>query len=360
MSRSDDQLTDLGWTSALAEHFVPYLEEHWPARITRVDRGGADLVDVSGPVRATFGGEILQSSAHDKSLHPAVGDWAALRRWPDGHLTVDAVLPRHTCVVRDAANRTSQAQAVASNVDVAAIVEPLDPEPVIGRIERLLVLAWASGATPLIVLTKADLVHDADDLADEVRRIAPGVEVVAIDSTSATDVVALHDRLGSGRTMALLGPSGAGKSSLINTLAGRPLMTTGSVRQRDGRGRHTTKHRELIVLPGIGVIIDTPGLRAVGLVADNDAVASAFPDVELASEMCRFRDCTHDAEPGCAIAAAIHDGTLSMARVESWRKLQREAAAHARRTDARLRTAERSAWKRRDKEWRGRARHRHG
>jgi ribosome biogenesis GTPase len=350
MSRSDDQLIDLGWTPDLAEDFVPYLEDHWPARVTRVDRGGADLVDASGLVRATFGGEVLQQSARDRSLHPAVGDWAVLRRWPDGQVTVDGVLPRRTSFVRDTVNRTSQAQVVASNVDVAVIVEPLDPEPAIGRIERLLVLAWGSGAAPFIVLTKPDLVHDPDDLAEEVRKVAPGIDVITVNATSGAGVDELRGQLGPGRTMVLLGPSGAGKSSLVNALAGRDLMKTGAVRERDGQGRHTTKHRELVVIPGTGVIIDTPGLRAVGLAADGDAVASTFPEIEELAELCRFRDCSHDGEPGCAIATSIHDGSLGLARVESWRKLRREAARHSFRADARLRAAEKAGLKRQDRE----------
>ncbi|PZF80388.1 ribosome small subunit-dependent GTPase A [Jiangella anatolica] len=282
-----------------------------------------------GAVRASYGGDMLRAGAADRMALPAVGDWAAVRDWPDDRVTLEAVLPRRTAIVRDSADRTSQGQVVAANVDVVAIVEHLDPDPDLGRIERLLVLAWGSGAQPVVVLTKPDLVPDPDGMRAEVAAVAPGVEILLVSAVSGTGVDELGALLRNGRTLALVGPSGAGKSTLTNALLGVDVMPTGSVRARDGRGRHTTTHRELVVLPGRGVLIDTPGLRAVGLVADDDAVAGAFPDVEALAARCRFRDCTHEAEPGCAVRPAVEDGDLDEDRLARWRNLRREAARNA-------------------------------
>ena len=342
-------LAELGWDSSFAAAFDQFTSDgdHIPARVSRVDRGGADLLGANGPLRASLGREVLASMATNRTAAPTVGDWVAVRHWPDDRTTIEAVLTRRTYVVRDSADATSNAQALAANVDLVVVVEHLDPEPEIGRIERLLVLAWGSGAQPLVVLTKADLVPDPDGMRTEVMAAAPGVDVLAIDAKSGAGADAVRAYLGPGRTLVLLGPSGAGKSTLTNSLAGVSLMATGGTRRVDGKGRHTTSHRELVVLPTGGVVLDTPGLRSVGLVADEDAVAIAFPDVEELAARCRFRDCAHDTEPGCAVVAAVDEGELDERRLESWRKLGREAAFQARRTDARLRAQEISVWKQR-------------
>ncbi|MBD0293418.1 MAG: ribosome small subunit-dependent GTPase A [Jiangellaceae bacterium] len=346
-------MIDLGWDSHVADAFIPYQTDHLPGRVTRADRGGADVLEATGPVRATLGRGVLATLAHDAVAAPTVGDWTAVRHWPDGRTTIEAVLDRRTCVVRDSADTTSAAQVLAANVDIVLVVEYLDPEPSLGRVERLLVLAWRSGAQPLVVLTKADLVPDPDGMRTEVAAAAPGVDVVTVDGLSGTGLDALRSRLAPGRTVVLLGPSGAGKSTLVNALAGAPLMPTG-VTRGDGKGRHTTTHRELRVLPGLGVVLDTPGLRSVGLVAGDDAISAAFPDVERLAEHCRFRDCAHLSEPGCAVLAAVEDGELDERRLTSWRKLGREAAFQARRADARLRAEELAVWKRRSMQMRQR------
>ena len=329
MSAAQQRLLDLGWTPEIGRAFHPYRGAHRLARVCRVDRGGADLAGGMGAVRASFGGEMLRAAAADRMALPAVGDWTAVRDWPDDRVTLEAVLPRRTAIVRDSADRTSAGQVVAANVDVVVIVEHLDPDPDRGRIERLLVLAWGSGAQPVIVLTKSDLVPDPLGMRDEVAEVAPGVEILLVSSVRGDGVDELGALVRNGRTLALVGPSGAGKSTLTNRLAGVDLMPTGSVRARDGRGRHTTTHRELVVLPGRGVLIDTPGLRAVGLVADGAAVAGAFADIEEFAEQCRFRDCGHVAEPGCAVLLAVADGDLDEDRLARWRKLRREAALTA-------------------------------
>jgi ribosome biogenesis GTPase / thiamine phosphate phosphatase len=340
-------LVDLGWDATFAVTFEPYAADHIPARVSRVDRGGADLLGPDGLLRATFGRDVLAGLATDRTAAPTVGDWTAVRHWPDDRTTVEAVLTRRTCVVRESTDTTSNAQPLAANVDLVVVVEHLDPEPEIARIERLLVLAWGSGAQPIVVLTKADLVPDPDGMREEVAVAAPGVEVLAIDAKAANGVDDVRAHLAPGRTLVLLGPSGAGKSTLTNALAGATVMTTRDTRRSDGKGRHTTTHRELVVIPGGGVVLDTPGLRSVGLVADWQAIATTFPDIDELADHCRFRDCGHETEPGCAVLAAVDEGELDERRLESWRKLGREAAFQARRSDARLRAQEIAVWKQR-------------
>jgi ribosome biogenesis GTPase len=294
-------------------------------RVWRIDRGTAE-VRASGATHAVPAAGLL------------VGDWVAL----DGDRPEPQ--PRATTVARASADRTSAEQGLAANVDVVVVVEPVDPSPRLGRIERLLVLAWSSGATPLVVLTKSDLVDDLADLLRSARGAAPGVEVLAVSAQRGDGVDALRAHLGPGRTFVLLGPSGAGKSTLVNALAGADLLETGEVRG-DGRGRHTTTHRELVELPDGSALIDTPGLRAVGVVGDADAVDDVFAEISELAAACRFRDCAHDSEPDCAVQDAVAGGELPERRLASWRKLQREFAYQQRRGDARLEAAERAKWK---------------
>lgn len=351
MSILDTSLADLGWDDSLNTDLKAVDDGLLPARVSRVDRGGADLLAASGPIRATFGRDVLSAMASDRTAVPTVGDWAGVAIWPDGRTTIEAVLPRRTRVVRDGVDRTSHGQVLAANVDLVVVVEHLDPDPDLGRIERLLVLAWGSGAQPLVVLTKTDLVPDPAGMVAEVAAAAPGAEVLGVSATTSDGVDAVQAHLAPGRTMVLLGPSGAGKSTLTNALAGAEVMATDAPRA-DGKGRHTTTHRELVVLPGVGVVLDTPGLRSVGLVADAGAVAEAFPEIAELAGYCRFRDCAHETEPGCAVLAALEDGSLDERRLASWRKLGREAAYQARRADARLMAAERASWRRLSKQMR--------
>jgi ribosome biogenesis GTPase len=240
---------------------------------------------------------------------------------------------------------------LAANVDVIAIVVGLEPEPNIGRIERFLALAWESGARPVVVLTKADLVIDADSVAEDVATAAPGADVLVCSATTGEGLEAVRALLDDNATMALLGVSGAGKSSLVNALAGVELLDVQAIRE-DGKGRHTSVRRELILLPGGGVVIDTPGLRGIGLQESGEGLAAAFPDVTALAEQCRFTDCAHVTEPGCAVQAALEDGSLPVRRYESWKKLQREAAFMARRSDLRLRAEAKKAWARQTKDYR--------
>ena len=328
-------------------------------RVVRVDRGavlvlpagvdGAPGVDGAGgaePVRVPLPGDGLvpllgPDGVPGDAVPPAVGDDAVLGTGPDGAPALVALRPRRTAVVRDGADRTSRAQVLAANVDVVLVVEHLDPDPSPGRVERLLTLAWRSGATPVVVLTKADLVPDPDGMADEVRALAIGADVHAVSVAAGTGLEPVRALLGPGRTLVVVGPSGAGKSTLVNALAGADVMTTGD-RRSDGRGRHTTVHRELVPLAGGACLIDTPGLRGVGLVADAAALDATFADVADLAAGCRFADCAHRTEPGCAVLAAVEDGSLPARRLDSWRRLAREAAYQERRADAALAAAERN------------------
>ncbi len=347
-------LAALGWDETRAHEFEPRAGDHVPARVTRVDRGACDALGADGPLRLTFSGALLAAGAADPVATPCVGDWVAARSWPDGRVTAEQVLPRRTAFVRASVTPgTSHGQVLAANVDLAVVVEPLHPEPDLGRIERFLALAWESGALPMVVLTKADLVPDAADQRSDVAAAAPGVEVLAISATTGDGVDAVRAEAVPGRTLALLGPSGAGKSTLTNALAGEAVMFTRALRA-DGKGRHTTAHRELVLLPGGGLVVDTPGLRSVGLTDVAESLDLVFADVDALAAQCRFGDCGHESEPACAVRAALDSGELPLRRWESYRKLQREARYMAMRHDARLRAEERARWKRVTKQMRNR------
>ncbi|MGB9375506.1 MAG: ribosome small subunit-dependent GTPase A [Jiangellales bacterium] len=309
-------------------------------RVSRVDRGGVEV--------AFADDTTLAVPSHADAL---VGDWVEVdvRATP---ATVVQVHPRSSVLSRASADRTSQEQGLVANVDVVVVVEPALPAPSLGRVERLLVLAWSSGAEPLVVLTKADLHPDGDRLCRDVQHAAPGVPVLAVSALSGHNLDDIRAHLGAGRTFVLLGPSGAGKSTLVNALAGVDLLEVGEVRG-DGRGRHTTTHRQLVALPDGSVLVDTPGLRAVGLVGDADAVDEVFSEVTELAASCRFRDCAHEYEPDCAVTLAVAEGVLPQRRLASWRKMQREVAYQQRRGDVRAEREERAKWRARSKHRRG-------
>jgi ribosome biogenesis GTPase len=302
--------------------------------LTRVDRSSYDVLTPAGPSRAP----AIPVPA-DPLAAPTVGDWLALS--PVGCEVVE-VLPRTSLLARGTARGTSKGQPLAANVDVILICLGLSGALPLRRLERLLTLSWESGATSVVVLTKADLCPDVDAAVRAVLPHAPGCEVVAV-SAAAGEVAALAPYASS--TLVLLGASGAGKSTVVNALMGREVMEVKEIRDVDGKGRHTTTHRELLLLPGGGIIIDTPGLRGVALHAADQGLALAFADVEELATACKFADCSHVTEPGCAVLSSVAAGDLGQDRVDSWRKLQRELAFQARRTDARLRAEEGRKWK---------------
>ncbi|MEV0229413.1 ribosome small subunit-dependent GTPase A [Nonomuraea sp. NPDC050786] len=360
-------LSLLGWTDLRAAELPA---DTVPARVARVDRGAAEVIAADGQHHVKYGARVRRASAADPVALPCVGDWAALRWLPEGRYELDEVLPRTTAFIRGGVSRDSvgglsgdgQGQVLAANVDIVFVAEPSMHSTDfadLGRIERLVALAWESGGTPVVLVTKSDLFENGlDDLLADVRVAAPGVDVHAVSSLHGDGVPLVADYLGGSRTAVILGPSGAGKSTLVNALAGDQVMETQQVRAADGRGRHTTVHRELIPLPGGGLIIDTPGIRRIGLYDIGDGVDLVFSDIEALASRCRFADCGHSSEPGCAVLAALESGELPERRLESWRKLQREAAWMASRTDARLRKEQQSRWKLITKEMRRSGRNR--
>ncbi|MBI2421974.1 MAG: ribosome small subunit-dependent GTPase A [Candidatus Hydrogenedentes bacterium] len=282
-------------------------------------------------------GEVTGAFRHrnaQSEVYPAVGDWVAAEALPgEDRALIHAVLPRRTTFKRVAAGGSSEVQVVAANVDVVFLVNGLDHDFNIRRLERYLTLTWESGARPVVVLNKADICEDLEERMAEVDSAAMGAAVHVVSALSGAGMEALRPYLQRGATISFLGSSGVGKSSLINALAGEEIMATRAVRDDDSRGRHTTTHRQLVVLPAGGVLIDTPGMRELQLAAGEESLAAAFADVEQYAAACRFRDCTHENEPGCAVRAAMDTGALDAGRLQSFRKLHREIAYQERRQD---------------------------
>jgi ribosome biogenesis GTPase len=278
--------------------------------------------DGAGLVLATDDGIVAVPFLRRLDPAPTVGDWIEL----DGEEPI-AILPRASLLSRRAADGEVE-QALAANVDVVLLVCGLDRPVKAGRIRRAATLAWDAGATPVVVLTKAALADHVDDVRMAVEDENPGLEVLVTSVREGIGLDALH-ALVHDRTVTMLGESGAGKTSLLNALSGEERAATGAVRAGDAKGRHTTTTRELHLLPGGGVLIDSPGIRSVGLWADPDAVDATFADIEEIAVDCRFRDCAHEPEPGCAVQDAVADGTLAPDRLDAWRSLRREAEAAA-------------------------------
>ncbi|MGI8433325.1 MAG: ribosome small subunit-dependent GTPase A [Nocardioidaceae bacterium] len=351
------RLEDLGWDADWRASASAYADVGAAGRVTRVDRGLCSALTPTGLVRASFGGSVLEAMVDDPRAAPCTGDWCVLRQWPDGPVTVEAVLPRRTALVRAEASGISRGQVLATNVDVVAVVIALHPDPNLGRVERLLSLAWQSGATPVVVLTKADVVSDGLEVASDVRGLAAGVSVLCTSTETGAGIDVLRRRL-RGSSVVLVGASGHGKSSLANALVGADALLTRRIRD-DGKGRHTSVRRELIPLPGGGAVIDTPGLRGVGLPDSADGLAAAFPDIASLSAHCRFDDCAHAREPGCAVIAAAEIGALSVRRLDSWRRLHSEQQQMALRSDARLRSELHKRLRRESKQLRTSNSHKH-
>jgi ribosome biogenesis GTPase len=341
---SEFDLGALGWSPELADNLQPGLV---PGRVTAAHRAAFDVQTAAEAVRTRLPGRLMH-----ESVEVAVGDWVGL-----GDGLIREVLPRRSAIVRKAAGLTSESQTLAANVDVAFIVSSLGPDLEPRRIERYLVTIWESGATPEIVLTKADRFEDPWQMVASVEAVAIGVPVHVVSAVNGFGVDALRARLGVGATAVLIGSSGVGKSTLVNRWAGRELMTVKETRADDDEGRHTTTHRELIVLPGGGIVIDTPGIRELQL-WEGGGVEEAFADLEELALACRFSDCSHNTEPGCAVKAALASGELAVERHASWLKLQRELRSIAVRADARLRREEKRKWQLRTKDARTRTRHR--
>jgi ribosome biogenesis GTPase len=317
------ELATLGWSPSRAEEFIPHAAAGcMPARVAAQHRGGYVVYAESGERPAEVAGQLRHAALSPADL-PAVGDWVAVREAPGADAaTIHALLPRRTVFSRKAAGEATE-QVVAANVDVVFLVSALGPDLNVRRLERYLAAGWDSGADPVVVLNKSDLADDLAGATAEVEAAAFGVPIHVVSAADGTGLDGLARHLEGNRTAALLGSSGVGKSSLVNRLVGSERQDVAALRA-DGRGRHTTTYRELIPLPGGGLLLDTPGMRELGLWDAGDGVEQTFADVgELAAE-CRFGDCAHQGEPGCAVLAAVADGRLAAERLESYRKLLRE------------------------------------
>ena len=337
-------LQELGWSDFFAQSLEPG-EEPSVGRVVADHRSLFRVQTSLGECAARVSGRLRHEATGRADL-PSVGDWTVLDgASPASEAVIRRILPRKSKFSRKAAGDETQEQIVAANIDVVWIVTSLDHDFSPRRIERYLALAWQSGAAPAIVLTKADLCPETDQRREEAEAIAWGTPVHVVSALAGLGLDGLRPHLANHATVALLGSSGVGKSTLINALAETPLQRTAAVREEDSKGRHTTTHRQLIRLSGGGLIVDTPGMRELQLWDAEQGVQDTFVEIEELGQSCRFGDCRHQGEPGCAIAVAIEQGTLSQERLDSFHKLQRELAHLDRKQDVRAQAEQKKQWK---------------
>jgi ribosome biogenesis GTPase / thiamine phosphate phosphatase len=335
------QLSSLGFDDFFAGQMADLAGADWvPARVAAEGQSSFHLVGCRAPL-GDLPGRLLHTL--DKLERPVVGDWVAVTD-SDGRATIEQVLERRTVLVRRAAGTRNEPQIVAVNVDVFFVVTAPNRDFNERRLERYVTAVWNSGAEPVVVLNKIDLEPERDELREAIARAAIGVPLVEVSAHEGVGLDDLRAHIGAGKTVGFIGSSGVGKSSLINRLMGRSVQAVGDLRA-DERGRHTTTARQLVELPGGGVLIDTPGLRELGLLDDVGGVETSFADIAEFAQHCRFRDCAHAGEPGCAVEAAVASGELPAERFESYRKLVREIAAADRNRDPALASRTKARWK---------------
>jgi ribosome biogenesis GTPase / thiamine phosphate phosphatase len=331
-----ESLQPLGWTSERAEQFSGHIARgQRPARVIALHRGVWIIDDGSCEQRAKISGRLRHNTLDEADL-PTVGDWVAAAGAPnaDAEAVIHAVATRASALLRKTPGRESTAQALAANVDLILLAAALPNDVNVRRLERAIALVWESGAMPVVLLTKSDLAPDVAAALAAARTRLTGVDVLALSTFSGEGVEDVTDFLRPAQTSVLLGPSGAGKSTLLNALLGDARMRTSPVRE-DGRGRHTTTHRQLFRLPNGALLIDTPGLRELQLWGEEDSVDATFDDVAALASVCRFTDCVHESEPGCAVREAVDAGQLDPERLAHWRQLRAELAYLARREEGR-------------------------
>lgn len=339
-------LADLGWEPFFEDQFSAYAAQGYiPARVALQHRDASVVWSEKGELRAVPTGRFAHGAA-SRADWPVVGDWVAVEPLPgEDRARLHAVLARRGRFARKVPGENTEEQILVANVDTVFLVSGLDGDFNLRRIERYLTTAWDSGADPVIVLNKADLCADAQERQAEVEAVAYGVPVYRLSAAHKQGLEALGGHLRPGGTVALLGSSGVGKSTLVNALAGADVQDTGGVRLDDSRGRHTTTHRELVRLAGGALLVDTPGLRELQLWGDGEDLEQTFEDIEALADQCRFRDCGHQGEPGCAVGAALDGGALDSKRYESYLKLRRELAYLERRQDQKAQQADRDRYK---------------
>lgn len=347
-----DRLREWGWSRRLQKEYQERAGEGLlPARVTSQHRGAYGLMAGAGAVTGVAPGRMLYRATGQRQL-PAVGDWVLIRPELDGPATIVEILPRGTEFVRRRAGSADHEQVVAANIDIVFVMSSLNQELSLHRLERYLIATRNSGAKAVVLLTKSDLVEDPSAAVESVRAVASGAPVHAISNVSGEGLDVVRGYLEPGRTIALLGSSGVGKSTLVNRLAGHELLRTQEVRDFDDKGRHTTTHREIYRLPDGSLLLDTPGMRELGFWDAEEGFQETFDDIERIVTHCRFRDCGHTNEPGCAVREALSEGIVTAARWESYQRFEREARYQHRRQDTGAARAARQRWRQIHKELR--------